>query len=103
MAKRKIVWTETAAKQRKSILKYWANHNKSNSFSLKLLRLSNEKAKVIAINPAIFQKADFLNTHVAAMRHLSNFYQFTSRQIIITAFWDNRQDPQKLYYLLNQE
>jgi len=27
MARKKIVWTETAARQRNSILQYWAEHN----------------------------------------------------------------------------
>lgn len=103
MAKREIVWTQTAAKQRRSILKYWVKHNKSSSFSLKLLKLSNEKADVIAADPMLFQKADFPNTRVATMGYFSIYYQFTSTQIIITAFWDNRQDPKRLFRLLNKE
>ena len=96
MAKRKIVWTETAARQRNSILRYWVNRNKSNSYSIKLLRLSNEKAELIASNPSLFRKADFPETHVAAMGHFSIFYKYNQKEIIITAFWDNRQDPKKL-------
>ena len=37
MAKRKIVWTETAAKQRREILKYWTEWNESTIYAKKLI------------------------------------------------------------------
>jgi len=96
MAKRKIVWTQTAARQRRNILEYWVNRNKSNAYSIKLLRLSNEKTKVIGQNPKLFRLTDYPQTHMAAMSHYSIFYKFNSEEVIVTAFWDNRQDPKKL-------
>lgn len=96
MAKRKIIWTQTAARQRRNILEYWVQNNKSNSYSLKLLKASNSKTELIAKNPKIFKEADFPETHVASMGHFSIFYKYNSKEIIITAFWDNRQDPKKL-------
>jgi len=101
MAQRKIIWTETAARQRRSILEYWLQRNESPTYSLKLLRLSNEKANLIAENPMIYKAAEFPDTHVAAMGHFSLFYKITNSAIIITAFWDNRQDPSELLNLLN--
>ena len=100
MAERKIIWTETAARQRRSILEYWLQRNQSPTFSLKLLRLSNEKANLIAENPLIYKAAEFPDTRVAAMGHFSLFYKITDSAIIITAFWDNRQDPKELLKLL---
>jgi len=100
MAQKKIVWTETAARQRRSILEYWLQRNQSDGYPLKLLRLSNEKANQIAANPMLYKKADFPNMRVAAMGHFSMFYTITVDTIIITAFWDNRQDPKKLLKLL---
>jgi plasmid stabilization system protein ParE len=96
MAERKIIWTETAARQRRSILEYWLQRNQSPTYSLKLLRLSNEKANLIAENPLIYKAAEFQDTHVAALGHFSLFYKITDNAIIITAFWDNRQDPKEL-------
>jgi plasmid stabilization system protein ParE len=100
MAQKKIVWTETAARQRRSILEYWLQRNQSPTYSLKLLRLSNEKANLIAENPLIHKTAEFPDTYVAAMGHFSLFYKITKSTIIITAFWDNRQDPRELLKLL---
>ncbi len=100
MAQRQIIWTETAARLRRSILEYWLQRNQSSAYSLKLLRLSNEKANLIAVNPLIYKAAEFPDTHVAAMGHFSLFYKITDSAIIITAFWDNRQDPKELLKLL---
>ncbi|MBL7872583.1 MAG: type II toxin-antitoxin system RelE/ParE family toxin [Cyclobacteriaceae bacterium] len=100
MAQKKIIWTETAAWQRRSILDYWLERNQSPNYSLRLLRLSNEKANLIADNPLLYKAAEFPNTRVAAMGHFSLFYKISDDAIIITAFWDNRQDPKELLKLL---
>ena len=100
MAQKKIIWTETAARQRRSILEYWLQRNQSPTYSLKLLRLSNEKVNLIAENPLIYKTAEFPDTHVATMGHFSLFYKITDNAIVITAFWDNRQDPKELLKLL---
>ena len=95
MAQKKIVWTETAARQRRSILEYWLQRNKSPTYSIKLLQLSNDKASQIAENPLLYKASEFPETRVAAMGHFSMFYKVTDNAIIVTAFWDNRQDPKK--------
>lgn len=100
MAQRKIIWTETAARQRRSILEYWLERNQSATYSLRLLRLSNEKASLIADNPMIYKAAEFPDTRVASMGHFSLFYKILDEAIIITAFWDNRQDPKELLKIL---
>ena len=100
MAQKEIIWTETAALQRRTILEYWLQRNQSPTYSLKLIRLSNEKATKIADNPLICKTAEFPDTRVAAMGHFSLFYKITNSAIIITAFWDNRQDPKELLKLL---
>ena len=37
MAKREVVWTETAAKQRRIILEYWIENNNTTDYSEKLI------------------------------------------------------------------
>jgi len=100
MAQKEIIWTETAALQRRTVLEYWLQRNQSPTYSLKLLRLSNEKASKIADNPLIYKTAEFPDTRVAAMGHFSLFYKITNSAITVTAFWDNRQDPEELLKLL---
>lgn len=100
MAKRNVVWTETAARQRREILKYWVKRNGTTTYAEKLIKLMSEQVKLILTNPKLFKKADFPDTHVSALGHFSIFYKYTKDSLIITAFWDNRQDPKKLLDLL---
>lgn len=67
MARKRIVWTETAARQRNSILQYWAEHNQSNSYSLKLLEISDQKTKLIAKNPKMYRFSEHPGTRVASI------------------------------------
>ena len=71
-------------------------------YPLNLLRLTDEKSRLIAKNPLAYKAADFPDTRVATMGHYSIFYKATNDQIIITAFWDNRQDPKKLLDALHK-
>lgn len=102
MAKRKIVWTETAAFQRRAVLAYWVKRNQSTAYSVKLIEVTKSRLKSIANNPLANKEAEIAATRVAAMGHFSIFYKVDSTQIVITAFWDNRQDPQKLYEQLRK-
>ena len=52
MAK-KIIWSETAQNDRKEILLYWKNRNKSLVYSMKLNNLFNDAAEIIATFPKI--------------------------------------------------
>ena len=82
MADKKITWTKTAARQRKNILQYWVKRNKSNTYSLKLLRLSNEKTKLIAKNPELFRRSEHPDTYVTTMGHFSIYYKITEKKLL---------------------
>lgn len=100
MAKRTVAWTKTADIQFVGILEYWVKRNKSNIYSKKLVRLVSDRTKQIARTPFIGKSTDFKDIKVASMGNFSIFYKVTDDQIIITAFWDNRQDPKKLLKIL---
>lgn len=102
MAKRNVVWTETAARQRREILKYWVKRNGTTLYAEKLVKLTSKHIQLILRNPSLFKKADFPETRISVMGHFSLFYKVTKNQLIITAFWDNRQDPKKLLELLRR-
>ncbi len=103
MVKRTVVWTETAVSQRRSILKYWTKRNGSTTYAESLIKNTKDRIKVILTNPESSRQSEYPETRVAAMGHFSIFYKITSTQIIITAFWDNRQDPEKILELLKKE
>jgi plasmid stabilization system protein ParE len=96
VAKRKVVWTETAAKQRREILRYWTIRNGTTTYAEKLIKLTLSRIKVILNHPEGFPETIYPETRISAMGHFSILYKIAEEQLIITAFWDNRQDPKKL-------
>ena len=100
MAKRAIVWTLTAAKQRREVLKYWTIRNGSTIYAEKLIKLTASQIKTILTHPESYKLTEFPETRVSAMGYFSIFYKVTESQLIITAFWDNRQDPKTLLRVL---
>lgn len=96
MAKRKLVWTETAAKQRREILRYWTERNGTTTYAEKLIEITAKHLKVISKSPEAFKETEINDVRESAMGHFSSYYKITPDQIIVMAFWDNRQDPKKL-------
>jgi len=56
MAERVVVWTETAARQRREILQYWVVRNGSTSYAEKLMKLTAHQIKIISNNPYTFKQ-----------------------------------------------
>jgi plasmid stabilization system protein ParE len=100
MAKRNVIWTKTADIQFNGVLAFWVQKNNSNSYSLKLLKLVSERINQIAKFPYLYKASNFKDHRVSSLGHFSIYYKITNKQIIITAFWDNRQDPQELLKVL---
>jgi len=103
MAKHIVVWTKTADLQFIGILEYWVRRNKSTKFSKKLIQLVSERTNQIAEKPFLCKSTDFTDVRVASLRYFSIYYKITDTQIIISAFWDNRQDFKKLLELLQNK
>jgi plasmid stabilization system protein ParE len=103
MAKRNVIWTRTADLEFVGILEYWVKRNKSTTYSKKLIKLVSEKTNQISKKPYIYKSTDFKDVRVASLGNFSIYYKATDEQIIISAFWDNRQDPKKLLELLRNK
>jgi len=102
MARLKILWTSTAIKQRNKIFEYWNERNKSTIFSKKLNEKIKERIKLLKTNPQLGVKTEFSNTRAISFRHYSILYKKIDSNIVITGFWDNRQDPNKLIEFLKK-
>jgi plasmid stabilization system protein ParE len=100
MAKRKIIWTETAAKQRREILRYWTERNRSTIYAEKLIEITASHLKIISKNPHLYKETSMNQIRESAMGHFSIYYKTSPNQIIVMAFWDNRQDPKKLLKII---
>ncbi|WP_316813964.1 type II toxin-antitoxin system RelE/ParE family toxin [Pedobacter heparinus] len=95
-----VAWTSTAVKQRRTIFEYWTLKNHSTAYATKLMKLINKRGKLIARYPESYQLTIYPGSRVSTLGHFSMIYKISGRQIIITAFWDNRQDPKKLSEVL---
>jgi plasmid stabilization system protein ParE len=96
MVKRKIIWTKTAALQRREILKYWTERNGNTKYAEQLIQITSSHIKVISNSPNSFKQTEIKSIHESAMGHFSIYYKITADQIIVLAFWDNRQSAKKL-------
>jgi plasmid stabilization system protein ParE len=100
MVKRTVIWTKTADLQFVGILEFWVKRNKSNTYSKKLVKLVSERTNQIASKPFIYKAISLNDIRKASLGYFSIFYKVTNDNIIIVAFWDNRQDPKKLLKIL---
>lgn len=102
MAQLTIHWTETAIRQRNYIFEYWIERNESTTYAKKLSEKIKERTNLLKQNSNLGKKIDFKNTRVVSLGHYSILYQKTDLKIIITGFWDNRQEPEKLLKFLKK-
>jgi plasmid stabilization system protein ParE len=102
MAKRTVVWTETAAKQRREILKYWTKRNGSTLYAEKLIQLTAKQIKAILKHPESYKSTGYSDIRVLVLGYFSLYYKTTDDYLIVVAFWDNRQDPKKILDLIKK-
>ncbi len=100
MGRLKIVWTQTAVRQRNLIFQYWNTRNASPEYSRKLNASVRERVGLLRGHPEIGVKTEFGHHRVISLGHYSIFYVVKNDRIYITAFWDNRQEPHKLLTIL---
>lgn len=92
-----------AVRQRNIIFEYWNERNQSYTYSKKLNAAIHERIVILKSNPEVGKPTNFKNTRVVSLGHYSLFYKQIDSQIIITAFWDNRQKPGKLLTVLKKK
>ncbi|AJW64919.1 Plasmid stabilization system protein [Elizabethkingia miricola] len=96
MAARKIIWTQKANIERRDILEYWIDRNKSKKFSIKLNKLIVDTIKQIAENPGIGRKTNLENVWVKIIRDYLLFYEFDENYLKILTLWDGRREENSL-------
>jgi addiction module RelE/StbE family toxin len=93
---RKIIWSNRAREDRKAILSYWNNRNKSNVYSKKLNWLFKETISFLSEHPQIGRKTILENIHVKVVRDYLIIYEVTEFEIVIHTIWDGRRNPSEL-------
>ena len=100
MAITTVIWTVTAIRERRKILNYWVKRNKSSAYSEKLLRIIAERIRFLLKNPESFVSTDYKDIRTSTLGNYNIYYKITEDELIVIAFWDNRQNPRKLSKLL---
>ena len=93
---REVIWSWRAQNDKKAILAYWKNRNKSNSYSKKLNGLFREAIRLIQEHPKVGRPTDDESVRVKIVRDYLVIYELSDTAIEILTIWDVRQDPQKL-------
>jgi toxin YoeB len=93
---KQVVWSNKAQQDRKDILGYWRQRNKSNAYSKKLNELFKEAIKIISDFPKIGKPTDFENVRIKIVRDYFVIYEESEKHIYILTVWDSRQDPEKI-------
>jgi plasmid stabilization system protein ParE len=91
-----IVWSAKAQNDRKEILLYWKERNKSITYSRKLNYLFNDAAGSISKFPKIGKPTGYKDTRVKIVRVYLMVYKEYDNHISIITIWDGRQNPLKL-------
>jgi plasmid stabilization system protein ParE len=99
MAKQ-VIWSLRAQNDKKEILDYWRQRNKSNTYSKKLNALFKESIRIILDFPQIGKVTDDTKARIKIVRDYLIIYEDTETQIFILTIWDSRQDPDKLKKIL---
>ncbi len=99
MAKQ-VIWSLRAQNDKKEILNYWRQRNKSNTYSKKLNELFKESIRIILDFPQIGKVTDDTKARIKIVRDYLIIYEETETQIFILTIWDSRQDPDKLKKIL---
>ena len=93
-----VEWTEQAKIELKEILLYWKQHNKSNSYSVKLNAEVQRVVKDLVRFPYLWTEVEgYENIRRALVFfNYSIFYLIEKNTITILSFWDNRRNPEEL-------
>ena len=100
MAKR-IIWSARAKQDKKEILRYWLNRNKSNVYPKKLNTLLKIKVKSLADSSIPRKRTDHGNAFIKIVRDYFIIFEEDDSTIYILAIWDSRQNPDKLNKMLD--
>ncbi len=101
MAKQ-VIWSRIAKQQRRDILKYWTQRNKSNEYSKKLEKLFKEASKRISQTAHIGRQSDDKFVRIKIVRDYLLIYEISNDLIFVLLLWDGRQNPERLKELLGK-
>jgi plasmid stabilization system protein ParE len=96
MAKRIIVWSHRANIKLFELLDFYAERNKSKTYSKKLYQKFKKELSLLTRQPRLGVKTDFESIRGLIIEEYILFYEITPDKIIVHTVWDCRQNPDDL-------
>lgn len=96
----RIRWTTTALVQINAICDFWTAHNQSTGYAFKIIKQSDKALTSVKKNPKAFPFFPNTEYRKIAMEDFSIIYSIRNEEILVLAFWDNRQSPKRLRKIL---
>ena len=99
---KQIIWSFLAQEDRKAILEYWINRNKSVTYSKRLNQIFEDTAELLSKHPKIGKKTEYPDIRIKIVKNYFVTYRETETTIEILTIWDCRQDPEKFDRILKK-
>ena len=96
MGKRKIIWSSKANRKLFEIMEFYAQRNKSKTYSVKLYQRFKKELTILIKQPEIGIKTEIESVRGLIVDDYILFYEFDSERIIVLTLWDCRQNPDDL-------
>lgn len=97
MGPKKVVWTRKSEIQLFVIMDYYAERNKSKTYSLKLKKAIDLKLINIDFSISLPQKTANETVFYFVHNHISVFFTFENNTIFVLLVWDERRNPAELF------
>ena len=96
MVKKRIIWSHRARIKLYEILEYYANRNKSKTYSAKLYKKFNKELKLLLNQPNLGAKTEIESVRGLIVGDYIIYYEDTTENVIVHTLWDCRQNPDDL-------
>lgn len=97
---KRVIWSLRAQSDRKNILEYWRQRNKSDSYGKKLDGRFREAIAIIKDFPQIGKLTDDQKARIKVVKDYLLIYEDTVDTIVVLTIWDSRQNPEELKKIL---
>jgi plasmid stabilization system protein ParE len=94
----RILWTQTAVRERNAILDFFRNRNGSPRYSQELLRHFRDSLRLAANHELLGKPTDAPGVRCLFVVDYSLFYSARSGELAVLSVWDNRRDPEDRPY-----
>lgn len=98
----KVVWSVVASQQKNNAYNYWNKRNGSKDYSRKLSVAIRNRVNEIRRDPQSYKKSDYGDFHIAILWNYCIYYKIINQTILISAFWNARQNPEELLSILKK-